>query len=341
MRFRPNITAVLLAGVFAGVTLAAGPSGPWRWEHPDPENQQLVKDVLTIEVDDGEVSGTYQMIGGGAAGTYKVNNGKLAGDTFTWNFDLPVGGGQTLNISFTGSVSGDEIAGTVKLGDLGESPWAATRNAVAVDPSGTWRWEHQDAASQQTVKDILILKVDGGKVSGTYEQVGGGTVGTYKVNYAKVFGSTVSWGFDLPIGGQTLSVAFTGKVSGDDVTGSVRLGELGEFPWTAKRDAAGTLSTWNLTLEMPDGQVQHPVMTVSEAGGKLSATYHVNEQQFKVEDLEVSEDGQVTFTLYIKEIGLTSKFSGKVDGDNAKGVVKYAVGGQSGELVWTAHKSAD
>ena len=300
----------------------------------------MVKDALTLKVDGGNVSGTYVMTGGSVAGTYKVNNAKISGATLSWGFDLPIGG-QTLNISFTGSVSGDEIAGTVKLGDLGESPWAATRNAVAVDPSGTWRWEHQDAASQQTVKDILILKVDGGKVSGTYEQVGGGTVGTYKVNYAKVFGSTLSWGFDLPIGGQTLSVAFTGKVSGDDVTGSVRLGELGEFPWTAKRDAAGTLSTWNLTLEMPDGQVQHPVMTVSEAGGKLSATYHVNEQQFKVEDLEVSEDGQVTFTLYIKEIGLTSKFSGKVDGDNAKGVVKYAVGGQSGELVWTAHKSAD
>jgi len=120
MRFRPSITAVLLAGVFAVVTLAAGPSGTWRWEHPDPENQQLVKDVLTIEVDDGEVSGTYQMIGGGAAGTYKVNNGKLAGDTFTWNFDLPVGGGQTLNISYAGKITGGAIAGTVKLGELGE-----------------------------------------------------------------------------------------------------------------------------------------------------------------------------------------------------------------------------
>ncbi len=111
--------------------------------------------------------------------------------------------------------------------------------SFAVDPSGTWRWEHQDPGTQKTVKDILKIKYEKGKVSGTYQ--GGDDI--HDIEKAQVKGNTLSWEFNLDIEGNTLNIAFTGEISADDIQGTVTLGDLGEFPWTAKRDersAAGS-----------------------------------------------------------------------------------------------------
>ena len=90
----------------------------------------------------------------------------------------------------------------------------------ATDPSGTWRWEHEDPATQKTVKDVLKIKFENGKVTGTYQ--GGSDV--HKIEKTKVEGDTLSWEFNLDIGGNTLNIAFSGKISGDDIKGTVTLG---------------------------------------------------------------------------------------------------------------------
>jgi hypothetical protein len=43
----------------------------------------------------------------------------------------------------------------------------------------------------------------------------------------------------LPTPGQRLSYRFSGRVSGDTMSGEVDLGEYGTARWTAKRHAAG------------------------------------------------------------------------------------------------------
>ena len=62
-----------------------------------------------------------------------------------------------------------------------------------VDPSGTWRWEHQSLTTQETVKDVLKIKVDDGKVSGTYKGEGE----PVEIQDAKIDGDTLSFQFDV------------------------------------------------------------------------------------------------------------------------------------------------
>ena len=58
----------------------------------------------------------------------------------------------------------------------------------AVDPSGTWRWEHEDlAGTGEIIKDVLKLKFDDGKVSGTYAGPGD----ELEIENAKIDGDTV------------------------------------------------------------------------------------------------------------------------------------------------------
>ena len=35
---------------------------------------------------------------------------------------------------------------------------------MAADPGGTWRWEHQSQSTGETVKDVLEIKVENGKI---------------------------------------------------------------------------------------------------------------------------------------------------------------------------------
>ena len=228
MKFRLGAIALLLAPLFAGTSFAVDPSGTWRWEHQDRQTQKTVKDVLIIKYENGKVSGTYQ----GGDDSVEIEEAKVKGNTLSWEFNLDIGD-NTLNIAFSGEIRGDDVKGTVRLGDFGEFPWTAKRDAKTVDPAGIWRWEHQDPATQKTVKDVLKIKYENGKVSGTYQ--GGDDL--HEIEEAKVAGNTLSWEFNVDIGDNTLNVAFSGEISGDGIEGTVTLGDLGEFPWTAKRDA--------------------------------------------------------------------------------------------------------
>ncbi len=138
MNFRISAVAILLAGLIASTSFAVDPAGTWRWEHQDPASGQTIKDVLTLSSANGNISGSYEMAGV----AYDVNNGKLDGNTLSWEFNLDAEG-QVINISFSGTISGDAIAGTVNIGDFGEFPWEAARDVVAGETSGGQRCSPQ------------------------------------------------------------------------------------------------------------------------------------------------------------------------------------------------------
>jgi len=229
MKFSLGAIALLLAAFLTGRSFAADPSGTWRWEHQDPAIQKKVKDVLKIKYENGKVSGTYQ----GGADLHEIQKAKVEGNQLSWEFKVDIGG-NTLNVAFSGKINGDAIKGTVTLGDLVELPWTAKRDGAAGDPSGTWRWEHQDPATPKTVKEVLKIKYENGKVSGTYQ--GGGDF--HEIKEARFEDNNLSWEYTVDIDGNSLNVVFSGEISGAVIKGTVSFGALGEFPWTAKRDGA-------------------------------------------------------------------------------------------------------
>ena len=208
-----------------------------------------------------------------------------------------------------------------------------------MNPSGTWRWEHEDVAGTgKIIKDVLKLKFENGKVSGTY--VGPGE--EIEIENAKLDGDTLHWELNVNVQGQSLNIAWTGKISGDDVNGTVKLGDFEESPWAARRDAtpsAGNSNKWNLTINMPDGSTLYPVLEIRQDGDSLNAIYSVDGQEFPAEDFTASQDGEFSFTVKIQQAGLVAKFSGQADEETAKGVIEYDANGETGEIDFTAEKA--
>jgi hypothetical protein len=337
MKTRLGVIALLLTGLIANNSFAIDPSGTWRWEHQDPGTGRTIKNALALTSTNGEVGGSYVM----DSVTYEVNNVKLGGTTLSWDYDLDIGS-QVINISFSAEISDDTLAGTVNIPGLGDLPWAAQRDVAAtVVPTGTWRWEHTDPATGQLVKDVLTVTSLKGEISGSYDM--GGT--TYAVNNSRVSGATLSWDFDLEIEGQTLNISFSGDISGDAIAGTVTIAGVGDFPWEAQRDVpsetkGANTSKWIITFTLPDGRLQNPVLVISDDQGTLSAVYTTDCIPIDAEDFTV-EGERFSFSLSVPDAGITARFSGTVDNDNATGVIAYEVGEESGELKFIAKKSTE
>lgn len=76
--------------------------------------------VLKVTEEGGALTGTMEAQGDSA----EVKNGKVDGDTATWDVDVTKP--MPLTLSFEGKKSGDGISGSVKLGAFGQSTFEAT-----------------------------------------------------------------------------------------------------------------------------------------------------------------------------------------------------------------------
>ena len=93
---------------------------------------------------------------------------------------------------------------------------------------GTWNVVVKSPMGDQP--STLVLKADGGTLTGTASAQGN----TNDIANGKVDGDTVSWSNSIttPF---PMTLEFTGTVSGDTLTGSVKAGSFGSFPFTGAR----------------------------------------------------------------------------------------------------------
>ncbi len=94
---------------------------------------------------------------------------------------------------------------------------AVAAEKTAVDPSGTWRWEHDEGG--ETVKNVLKLNSDGKKVTGTYQ----GRRGPYEITDGNVDKDQLKFGFKVEYEGQIIEISFVGKIKADTVDGTVTM----------------------------------------------------------------------------------------------------------------------
>jgi len=206
----------------------------------------------------------------------------------------------------------------------------------AVDPSGTWRWEHDEGG--ETIKDILKLNYDGKKLTGTYT----GRRGPFDIKDGKVEKDEVSFGFDIEADGRKFVIKFSGRVKKDDVDGTVAFevdDESREFPWSAKRSlkAEDVVGTWNLAIETPNGNTLMPNLTLSldKEKKKLSGNYTSSngDVELDVSDIQV-KDNHLRYTVSGEFNGntLTAKYDVEPRGDKLSGKIAFEFNGESGEL---------
>jgi hypothetical protein len=93
--------------------------GSWNVTMNTPMGAQ--KATLVLKTDGATLTGEMK----GPQGALALNDGKVAGDTLTWsaNMTQPM----PIKLEFTGKVTGDKIAGSVKLGAFGNASFEGTR----------------------------------------------------------------------------------------------------------------------------------------------------------------------------------------------------------------------
>jgi hypothetical protein len=79
----------------------------------------------------------------------------------------------------------------------------------------------------------LVLKVDGERLTGTAKRPSGDVpvAGTIK-------GIDISFNYSISYNGNTVTLNYTGKVSGDSMSGTVMFNENASDEWSAKRTSA-------------------------------------------------------------------------------------------------------
>ena len=202
---------------------------------------------VTIQSPQGAntVKVTFTQTGEKVAGLFKSQMGELpfegtlTGVDLKFSFSIPVQG-QSLEITMTGTVAGEEISGKAQFGGFGEGDWSAKRAAAptpaAAAPAAAANgagetWDLTFKTPNGDVQATATVKNDSGKVEGTISsQLGEAPfTGTLDGKALKV-----TFTFVTPQG--SLPVTLTGDIEGDTIpNGKAEITGMGTMEWTAKK----------------------------------------------------------------------------------------------------------
>lgn len=142
-----------------------------------------------------------------------------------------------INITMNGTADGDTMKGSMDFGGRGQGQWRASRAGAAspsqageskIDVTGTWSFQVETGAGSGT--PTMTFKQEGEKLSGHYSgQLGEAPLaGTLK-------GNAIEFSIDVSVQGTDVHIVYSGTVEKDSMKGKVKLGDLGEGTFTAKK----------------------------------------------------------------------------------------------------------
>lgn len=217
-----------------------------------------------------------------------------------------------------------------------------TGESLAVDPSGTWRWDFE--MNGNAIKNVLKLEATAdGKVTGTLSardmkmEVLEGQIKDGKLSF--------NIKADTP---RSFKIVFDGKIDGDKVEGTAEAKSddgSRDFPWTAKRsvEPSDVVGAWKLKITLPNDQTLQPMLTFAMKDDKLTATFTSDDGKVvEVKQLEIKEN-QLQFemdTVY-EGADLHVEYKGRPYGARLKGKIKYTLNNDSGELEYTGAMQPD
>ncbi|MCA2962817.1 MAG: hypothetical protein INH40_02795 [Acidobacteriaceae bacterium] len=127
---------------------------------------------------------------------------------------------------------GDHLAIAARLAEIFRGAPAGKEKRAAAAPAGdlTGRWEVEVRYQTGSARHKLFLQARGNAVTGTH--MGWANEGRLR---GGIDGAEVSLRSTLAAGAQALHYHFSGKLAGNEMAGSVDLGEYGKATWTATR----------------------------------------------------------------------------------------------------------
>ena len=144
-----------------------------------------------------------------------------------------------ISITMNGTVDGDTMKGSMDFGGRGQGDWSAKRSSGApastaqaadarLDVSGTWNFQVETGAGTGT--PTMTFKQDGEKLTGQYT----GQLGEVPLT-GTLKGNAIEFAIDVSLQDTAIHIVYSGTVDKDTMKGSVKLGDLGEGTFTAKK----------------------------------------------------------------------------------------------------------
>jgi hypothetical protein len=226
--------------------------------------------------------------------------------------------------------------------------------AAQINLTGDWDMTIESPQGTNTVK--VTLTQDGEKLSGLFKSEMG------ELPFAgTIVGADVKFGFAIPIQGQSLDIAVTGKVDGPTLAGKMQFGGFGEGDWTAKRAPAAAATTtastttastttattapaaasasvgdkWDVTFKTPNGDIQ-ALATVKAEGGKLVGTISSQLGEAPFTGTLEGKALKISYDFATPQGTLPITMTGDIEGDTISNGKAEITG--MGTMEWTAKK---
>jgi hypothetical protein len=225
--------------------------------------------------------------------------------------------------------------------------WVSVPAFAQGGPAGQWELSMSTPQGNTTVG--LTLALAGDKVSGELSSPMGATpvAGTATGNDVKVTA-------EVAVQGMNLTFEIGGKVSGDTMDGTVKVGDFGEFPFTGKRadaaraaaaPAAGAAATgpisdlngkWDVKIVIA-GMGEMPATAVMKQDGeKLTGTISGPAGDMTFEGSVVGKAVKFAFEADTPQGKLPVTMTGDIGASSVSG--KASIAGM-GEADWTATRA--
>ncbi len=236
---------------------------------------------------------------------------------------------------------------------LGAAFLAAAIVAPASAQTLAGDWELTIAAPQGENVVTLSLKLDGTKATGDLTSQLGAVPITGTAS-----GNTVAVVAKIDAQGMMLELGFNGTVAGDGMTGNVKIGDFGEFPFTGKRVAKSTATAaapaapapaatvggalnvsgkWDITLVLP-GIGDFPAnATMTQDGANVTATLTSMAGEVAVSGTVTGNSIKLIFKSESPQGPIEVVMTGEATPEGLKGKATLA---GIGEADWTAKRSA-
>ncbi len=243
--------------------------------------------------------------------------------------------GQKITMTYTARVTGDKMKGkmAISLFRNRSFDFVGTRAKEEEALAGSWKI-NMTLESGQKLQPTLRLEEKNGKLRGLYVGVSGKEARIPSVTYHD---REVSFQVPDQFDEEKAQFAFTGKVSGDSIRGTVQLKSAtqtvsrkfeAERVKTPTADVAGT---WKLRVALKDGPTFEPTLKVQQQGSGVTGTYIGEQGSTPIADALIFGN-ELTFDVVRERDGKKYRlhYQGKVKGDAIKGFVDYDFDGMNG-----------
>jgi hypothetical protein len=212
--------------------------GSWDVTIESPQGKNTA--VLVIMKDGDKLSGAMKS----PRGERPIESVALAGNDISFVMKANVQG-QDMVFSYKGKVETSSMKGDVDFGGFASGSWSAVPHKEgAVVPASAPASAPQAGGTNISGEWSVTVETSAGSgnPSFTFKQDGETLTGTYKGQFGEspltgtVKGADIKFTIKINAQGQDLTIEYAGKIeSKDSMKGTVKLGELGEGTWTAKR----------------------------------------------------------------------------------------------------------